>query len=74
MRIYKGSEITLKLYTRINCQSIEADKMRVVLFTTNPNNSCIVNNIVVNGNTLLVTIGRNDLNVMEDGVDRKSVV
>lgn len=68
MRIYKGSEITLKLYTRINCQSIEADKMRVVLFTTNPNNSCIVNNIVVSGNTLLVTIGRNDLNVMEDGV------
>ena len=68
MRIYKGSEITLKLYTRINCQSIEADKMRVVLFTTNPNNSCIVNNIVVSGDTLLVTIGRNDLNAMEDGV------
>ena len=68
MRIYKGSEITLKLYTRINCQSIETDKMRVVLFTTNPNNSYMVNNVVVSGNTLLVTVGRNDLNSMEDGV------
>lgn len=68
MRIYKGSEITLKLYTRINCQSIEADKMRVVLFTTNPNNSYMVNNVVVSGDTLLVTVGRNDLNAMEDGV------
>ena len=68
MRIYKGSEITLKLYTRINCQSIETDKMRVVLFTTNPNNSYMVNNVVVSGDTLLVTVGRNDLNAMEDGV------
>ena len=65
MRIYKGSEITLRLY---NPCKIEDGLVDVVLYTTNPKLAYKVKDATVEGNIVYVKIDKFTFNNMEDGV------
>ena len=65
MRIYKGSEITLRLY---NPCKIEDGLVDVILYTTNPKLAYKVKDATVEGNIVYVKINKSTFNNMEDGV------
>lgn len=65
MRIYKGSEITLRLY---NPCKIEDGLVDVVLYTTNPKLAYKIKDATVEGNIVYVKIDKSTFNNMEDGV------
>lgn len=65
MRIYKGSEITLRLY---NPCKIEDGLVDVVLYTTNPKLAYKIKDATVEGNIVYVKIDKFTFNNMEDGV------
>ena len=65
MRIYKGSEITLRLY---NPCKIEDGLVDVILYTTNPKLAYKVKDATVEGNIVYVRINKSTFNNMEDGV------
>ena len=65
MRIYKGSEITLRLY---NPCKIEDGLVDVILYTTNPKLAYKVKDATVEGNIVYVKIDKSTFNNMEDGV------
>ena len=65
MRIYKGSEITLRLY---NPCKIEDGLVDVILYTTNPKLAYKIKDATVEGNIVYVKIDKSTFNNMEDGV------
>ena len=65
MRIYKGSEITLRLY---NPCKIEDGLVDVILYTTNPKLAYKIKDATVEGNIVYVRINKSTFNNMEDGV------
>ena len=65
MRIYKGSEITLRLY---NPCKIEDGLVDVILYTTNPKLAYKIKDATVEGNIVYVKIDKFTFNNMEDGV------
>ena len=65
MRIYKGSEITLRLY---NPYKIEDGLVDVILYTTNPKLAYKIKDATVEGNIVYVKINKSTFNNMEDGV------
>jgi hypothetical protein len=67
MRIYKGSETTLKLPIHV-CGVDDVNIDRVILYTTDANNAVIVNNVYVSGETLNVRVESKTFDLMEDGV------
>lgn len=67
MRIYKGSETTLKLPIHV-CGVDDVNIDRVILYTTDANKAVIVNNVYVSGETLNVRVESITFDLMEDGV------
>ena len=67
MRIYKGSETTLKLPAHV-CGVDDVSVDRVILYTTDAEKAITINNVYVSGETLNVRVGGNTFDLMEDGV------
>lgn len=66
-RIYKGSEITLKLPVHV-CGLTDLDIEKVILYTTNPENAIEFKNIAFDGSNIHVRVEPNSFDIMEDGV------
>lgn len=68
MRIFKGTETTLKLFLPIGCKATKYEGLQAVLYTADPLNASIIKDVRVEDDVLYVTISEDTFSSMEEGV------
>lgn len=68
MRIFKGTETTLKLFIPNGCGIDNLSGLSVVLFTSDPHSAVLVKDVTLDGNILYTVVNEATLSNMEDGV------
>lgn len=68
MRIFKGTEITLKLYLPSGCGAENYDGLQAVLYTADPNNFITIKDVKIEGDMAYVTVPEDGFTSMDEGV------